>query len=381
MIFQNYFSLSETLNRSCFLPANQCISAGRLLICLMLSLVFTLTSAIGGAYSFHDEDFSARSTTTKHLVSTSKANADLDTASASPAKISAGPFDESFLWALTPEDQFSVELNQKVTTVTSIDRRDVTTENEVQLRQVWRVLEPDADGNFRIRQTIESIRLRVGNPRFPGQAFVIDSQSDQRPHRDAVELNRHVKEIVGVSFLVVMRPTGEVVTANLEAESQTKLENITADHPLKSLLSEQGMTATLSGVTNISSPQSDNSQSRDGQSNDSQSTWFVKDEIENSFGSFTRQRNYQIKKTETIGDRQLVTIEIESAISPKQIKFDGSALLDSIAETGEIEYDSTGGIFTRSKMQQSINSRLQYAGELLNMRLDSEIEIKIRKQD
>lgn len=379
MFLQNLFPLDPILNRcACVSPvyrllAGQLKSIRRLVAGLAFCSLFSLWFAIGGVHASNFIDDAARSTNNNRVTR--------PLTTALPIESARYPGVESFLWKLNPEDQFSVELNQRVTTVTSIDRRDVTLENEIQLRQVWQVLEPHADDNFRIRQTIESIRLKVGNAQFPGQAFILDSQSDLRPHRDAVELNRQVKEMIGISFLVTMRPSGEVIAANLEAESKIKLDSIAADHPLKVLLSEQGMATALSGVTNFNPHPSSDSQSGEGHSDDGQSTWLVTDELENSFGSFTRTRNYQIQKKETIGDRELVTIQIESTISPKQIKFDGSALLDSMSETGEIEYDSTGGIFTRSKMQQSINSRLQYAGELLNMRLNSETEIKIRKQN
>lgn len=116
-------------------------------------------------------------------------------------------------WEFSKSDTLAVEFQQTQSVLTRIDARDRTLESEIVLGVDWNVTDVAGDGNATIEQTIERIRIKSGAPGAAIKKYVnVDTASDTPLRGISRDVMKQVKTLIGLKFIVVMTPAGEVVS-------------------------------------------------------------------------------------------------------------------------------------------------------------------------
>jgi hypothetical protein len=244
-------------------------------------------------------------------------------------------------WRLSVADRFAVHLVQQKTTVTRVDKREVKIESSTTIRQNWEVVSVEPNGDYRIKQSIESIRASVGNPEFPGQALIFDTESETRPVKEAAQVLKQITPLIGLNFFVQMSPQGQIKSVTYSDETQKLLQQLPGSLDLQSLFTEDGVKDLLGAASIVlpSQPLQDDKR------------WEVTDSVSNPFGQYTRIRNYRLARIE--GQDATAVIEFSTAIEPKKVADLPDEKLNSFEETGEIRINLKNG-FVQSSRSRSI---------------------------
>lgn len=121
--------------------------------------------------------------------------------------------DATLAWKFETGDQFTVQFQQTQAMLTRIDARDRTLESELILGVDWAVTDVAANGNATIEQTITRIRIKTGTPGAGIKKLVdVDTASDKRLRGISRDVMKQLKAFIGLKFVAVIKPTGEVVS-------------------------------------------------------------------------------------------------------------------------------------------------------------------------
>jgi len=150
-------------------------------------------------------------------------------------------------WKFEKGDALAVEFQQTQKVQTKIDARDRTLESELILGVSWNVTDVAGDGNATIEQTIDRIRIKTGTPGAAIKKVVdLDTADDARLRGISRDVMKQIKTLIGLDFIVVMTPAGEVVSVTPGPNVATVVGALPKTSALRRVFSAAEMTKLVS---------------------------------------------------------------------------------------------------------------------------------------
>lgn len=154
---------------------------------------------------------------------------------------------DALAWKFAKGDAFSVQFQQNQNMLTRIDVRDRTLDSELILGVAWEVTDVASDGNATIEQTIERIRVKTGEPGASIKKIVdIDTASEDRLRGISRDVMKQIQTLVGLKFIVVMTPAGEIVSVTPGSNVATIVGALPDTSAIRRVFSAAEMTKLVS---------------------------------------------------------------------------------------------------------------------------------------
>jgi len=260
-------------------------------------------------------------------------------------------------WKLAKGDALTVQFEQTQNVLTRIDVRDRRLESELVLVVDWNVTGV-AGGDATIEQTIKQIRIKTGTPGDEIKKLVdLDTSSETKLRGISRDLMKQVKPLVGLKFVVVISPSGQVVKMTPDKNVAAVVAALPATSALRRVFSASGM-AKLIGDSAFALPEKAVGKG-DSWSDDSTIPMTAND---GSILSFDRKVN----STLTSVDAEKANIDVEMTLSqPKPATPAATALtsplqLLSCSGGGNVVFDRSTGTVTSSSMNSEMKTRVIY---------------------
>lgn len=258
---------------------------------------------------------------------------------------------QELAWRLTTGDRFEVTLGQQKQAQTSVDKRIAKNHSQTSIRQSWEVEAVDDKGNFRIQQTIKSIRISVENPELPSQALIVDTDSKAAVGKESTKVLNQIRPLIDLELIVTISPRGEILGVSYSDQAQKILQELPGSLDLQSLFTADGIKDLLGAAAIVFPEKSPNRGER----------WQVTDTVRNPLGEFQRTRAYHLARVEGSDQQQVAVIELKTTIEPKSTN-EKNGKLNSFTEIGELRVDLSRG-FVRSSRTESITDAETYYRE------------------
>lgn len=156
-------------------------------------------------------------------------------------------------WELAEQTTLQLTLRQTTDTITTLEPRTYRMRLESVFTFGWLVESVSESGEMSIRQTLESIRLRV-IPADGGDTILYDSASSDPLRGPARQLAETVAPLMGTELMFQLTPRGEVVSTSLPEATREALKQLspslspslssTPDAPSSEML-EETLASTL----------------------------------------------------------------------------------------------------------------------------------------
>jgi hypothetical protein len=273
---------------------------------------------------------------------------------------------QELLWQLKTGDQLDVVLSQQKIAHTSVDEKVAKTDSQTKIRQRWNVESIDENGNYRVKQVVDAIRLSVANPEYPQQALFVDTESELKVVRESANVLKQIRPLIGMELFVTMTPRGEILAVTYSDEAKKILQELPGSLNLQALFSVDGMKDLL-GAAAIVFPE---------KTPDQGETWEISDSVLNSLGKFLRVRKYQLADLEDLGQRQIAVVKLNTTIQPESV--DGkNGKLNSFTETGELRIDIGKGYVQSSQTHSVTEAETNYRDIAVKTTIESTCSVTI----
>jgi hypothetical protein len=147
-------------------------------------------------------------------------------------------------WKLTTGDQFESIDRQESVIDTRVEKRDTKIISSVELKSSWRVTSVTNDVAT-IEQTIDGISINVQNPANSTKSVAVDTSSKTRPNKSSRSLLKQIQPVIGLKLEFELSQRGAIQSVRLPQASQTKLDSLADDHPVKAILNVDRLSQTL----------------------------------------------------------------------------------------------------------------------------------------
>lgn len=287
---------------------------------------------------------------------------------------------ETLQWKLAPGNRFEVTLAQTTNATTSIDSREKTNNGSTTIIMDWNVIEIAENGDATIEQSLSAIRLTTGNPALPAQAVSYDTSSDQKISKLSKKLMGQVTPLIGMKFLVVMSPQGEIKEVILPEESTELLNRLPDTMQLRRLFSESGL-KELQGASSIVLP---NRHLDEGDS------WSVEQPTPTSFGTYNRKRTYTLVGERTIEGRRIAEFSLATTMEPLP---ETTSAKTTVSESGTLQGEMTmsegsgtllmdieDGYFFSSVIKNEARTEKLYREKTINTTVTNEVTMTVSKK-
>jgi hypothetical protein len=206
-------------------------------------------------------------------------------------------------WLFRPGDRFEIITAQDVTITAGAAQDTVRMSHRTVVQIGWEVSAVDSDGQAKILQQIERLKVRLKSPGM--DELVYDTVSDTSP-------TGPVKQVAdALQPLLKIRPTLTVDTRGRVREVQLNSENgkinAPAGRPFKQFLTGDGG-LELSGLSQLVLPEGPVT---------ANSSWKHTTQIQLAIGSFQRETTYQLTRSETRGGRSFPKVKFQWKLRPK----------------------------------------------------------------
>ena len=266
---------------------------------------------------------------------------------------------DTLAWKFTKGDAMAVEFQQTQNAQTRIDVRDRTLESELILGVAWKVTDVADNGNATIEQTIERLRIKTGTPGGTIKKTVdIDTASADRLTGISRSVMKQIQTLIGLKFMVVMTPAGEIVSVTPGSNVATVVDGLPETSALRRVFSAAEMSKLVSNSSFALPPKPMDK----GASWDNESTIAMTANDGRKF-SFDRVVKSTIK---SIDDAKAnIDVEITLTQTPFAGADSGSELtspleLVSFTGSGEVEFDRSTGTLTSSTTTSEMKTIVVY---------------------
>jgi hypothetical protein len=275
---------------------------------------------------------------------------------------------QAFQWKMKVGDQFKVAFEQSTDTTTTVTEKTTVITSKMEMEMAWKVVSADESGPYRIEQTIQSVRLSVGDPARPESQISFDTGDRSTATGPSRTLLDQIQPLLGLKFLVAMKPSGEIVDLELPEETADALRELPGSLPLQNLFSEAGMREML-GPSVVAFPE---------EKIEVGHRWSQEAKVTTAFGDYNRLRTFLYAGTGESDD--LARFEITTSLSPLRSGPANNGSLLKYEESGELVFDTGNGRVSSFETEGTTNTELPYREKFIKTRLKNELKMFLEKQ-
>ena len=245
-------------------------------------------------------------------------------------------------WKLSKGETIHVRFLQDMTMETSQLGKSSA---DMSMDMKWVVQDRERDGTFRMKQSIERLRMNMNAPGIEEISFdSAGSQDLSNPF--ARGISQSIQPLVGIEFTQSMSARGEILDVKLAPEDQAKLTKQPANVPLQQIFSKDGLKTLLSQAATILPKQA----IQPGYQ------WRSTTETRSPMGNMHLDLLYTYKGTENRNGRQLERIDVQMSLGfGDDIKALGLNInVKDQTNRGTIYFDAEAGRFVETVMNQNL---------------------------
>lgn len=278
---------------------------------------------------------------------------------------------EPLRWKFEPGEVIKYEMTQKMdTTVTAGPAGNFQSGMEQTMDMTWHIDEVTPEGNAKMRQQIERVRLKMTMP--GGQVTEYDSASEDAPQGMAAMLAPLYDAMTEGEFQVTMTPRGDILDAEAPPKLIEAMKNIPGAAAMGDLTSPDGIKQMIMQSC-MTLPEGDLQ---------SGETWQSKVEMKSPLGKMDVVTTYDYLGTKEADGQTFEAIklspEVTSAAEPNaqmQMK-----VTDQKAE-GEILFDRDKGRMRSSHLNQTMEMEMQIQGNKLDTTIEQTVDMKLKEPE
>lgn len=279
---------------------------------------------------------------------------------------------EPLRWKFQPGDTISYVTTQKTDIAVFSEPGDYQMGFEQIMDITWHIDEVTSDGNAKMRQDVERVRLKATLPGLPGGGTVeYDTASNDIPQGISTNQIRILKAMTGSEFNVTMTPRGEVIAAQAPPKLLKELKSLpesaamgdfTAPDEIRELIMQSCITLPESGP-------------------ESGKTWQSKAKMKNPLGGVDPDvvTTFDYSGTRDLEGRTLEAIkfgpEVLNVIEP------GAQWQMEVEEQkskGEILFDRDRGHLHSSFLEQEIKVEMKNEKKTFKATINQNIDMKLK---
>ncbi|MFT5300576.1 MAG: hypothetical protein ACI87E_002989 [Mariniblastus sp.] len=284
-------------------------------------------------------------------------------------------------WTFEKGDRYALSLTQTSKSVTTVDARETTLDNETVMEMDWHVTAVDDDGNATIDQSLTRVKLTVagftrkkkGDPASPLKDIAFDTAAATNPFttKDSKTLLQQVQPLIGLEFTVTMSRLGEITDVSIPKTVTEQLEKMPDTQNLRALFSKTGLKEML-GASAMVFP--DPLKIGDA--------WSDESVTKTAFGNFNRNRKYTYAKNSN--NDSIAEFELEVTLDPVEAaSSDSDSLKSKLLDfygTGTMQMDLAQGHLKSSIIKNSIQSEKPYREKTIGTKITNQIETVVTKK-
>jgi hypothetical protein len=276
---------------------------------------------------------------------------------------------EPLRWKFEPGETLNYEMTQTMeTTVAAGPAGDFTSGMKQIMDMKWHVDEVTPEGNAKMRQQIERVRLTMT---MPGQVTEYDSAGDEPPQGMVAMLAPLYDAMTSGEFTVTMTPRGEIVDAEVPPKLMEAMKNVPGADALGDLSTSEGMKQLLTHSA-LTLPEGELQ---------SGETWQSRVETKMPFGKMEVVTTYEYVGTKDADGQTFEVIKLSPEI--KNAGDDGAQMQLDVSEQksdGEILFDRELGQMHSSHLQQTMQMEMKVLGQKQAITIDQTVDMKLKAE-
>lgn len=296
--------------------------------------------------------------------------------------------EDGYRWKLEAGQRFKVELTRTSNSLTEYETRTSQIGTEVRLELTWEVRE-SVDGVATIEQKLERLYLALDTPTADGTGKVLFDSADLSGNLNIKpELKSQLQAVVGTVFLVRMKETGEVMSAECSPEALTALRNLPTSSGFRDLLNAEGM-SRLFAESAFVLPSVESAV---------KAGWTTTDSLAGPWGELKLETRYALAGEEPYESRPAVKFTATRQLGSQTGSTAGNASTPDASKpatgagefaeqfrlrtqegSGTWYFDQVAGHFLGGQMNQRIESERTYREETMKTVYRNSVNMRLRK--